>query len=204
MRPVWLPAALLLAACGAAPTEPGADKAPFDFEFADPAADTIPPRAGTPADAPPGADLVQVRGRVERDHIVLVLQFGEPVVPWSRGAANSLDGFLDLDLDESAATGTPGAGGAAGSAPGLGAEFYLDLRDPRAGRMVLIEPAARRFVLVPARFEGTSVTIEIPRAELGNDDGEFRMGVVIGVPGRPITDVAPNSGNYAVHQPAGG
>jgi hypothetical protein len=200
MRPLVLLAGLA-AGCGGGPTAPDVDRAPFEFEFADPAGDTL---ATPPAAPPAGArapDLVRVSGRVERGTIRFVLEFAEPVAPWSARAPNSLDGFLDIDLDENALTGIAGAGAGAGGDPDLGAEFYVDLRDPQGGRMALIEPARRRFVLIPARFEGSRVTIEIPRGELGPDDGQFHFALVVGLPGRPVTDVAPNTGHFAARHP---
>lgn len=201
MRAVWLGLVALATGCGGGPTGPGSTFIPFDFAFADPAGDTLAVAPGLPEAVPAAVDLVAVWGRVEQNRILLTLEFAGPVAPWSAGAPNSLDGFVDLDLDQSSATGLPGAGTAVGSAPNLGAEFYLDLRDPRSGRAALVEPARRRFVLVPARFAGPAVTIEIPRGELGSHDGQFRLGLVVGVPGQPITDVAPNTGNYAVVRP---
>lgn len=201
MRAVWLGLMALATGCGGGPTGPGSTFTPFDFTFVDPAGDTLTPTPGLPDGGPAAVDLLAVSGRVEQKRIVLNLEFASPVAPWSAGAPNSLDGFVDLDLDQSSATGLPGAGTAVGSAPNLGAEFYLDLRNPRSGRVALVEPARHRFVLVPARFAGPAVTIEIPRGELGSDDGQFRLGLVVGAPGRPITDVAPNTGNYAVVRP---
>ncbi len=201
LRLVWLGLVTVAAGCGGGPTGPGTPFAPFDFAFSDPQGDTLPPGPGLPDEAPAAIDVVAVRGRVEQDRIVLTLEFAGPVAPWSAGASNSLDGFVDFDLDQSSTTGIPGAGTAVGSVPGLGVEFYLDLRDPRSGKVALVEPAGRRFALVSARFGGPTVTIEIPRRELGSDDGQFRMGLVVGVPGRPITDVAPNTGNYTVVRP---
>jgi hypothetical protein len=175
-------------------TEPGA---PFDFQFTDPAGDTLAPPADAPADLPPPIDLVGVSGSVTPDRVTIVLEFVDPVSPWSARVPNSLDGFLDLDTDESASTGLASAGGT-----GLGADYYLDLRDLKPGQLALVNYAGRSFVYVPVTFAGNTVTIEIPRGDLGDDDGQFLMSLVVGVNGQPITDIAPDHGGFAVHRPS--
>jgi len=184
-----------LIGCSSGLVTPGnQDKAPFDFAFTDPVADTIPPDESTPPDAGPAADLVALSGSVSADEITLVLTFDEAVAPWSEGALNSLDGIVDLDLDELASTGIADAANG-----GIGAEFYIDLRNPASGKVSLVNALERKFAFIPARFEGTTVTITIPRSALKVDDGEFAMTAVVGVRSRPTTDVAPGTGSYAVH-----
>ena len=188
--------AALALGCGspAALTDPGS---PFDFAFDDPAGDTVAPPADAPADLPPPIDLVAITGSVTPDRVTIVLTFVDPVSPWSAHLPSSLDGFLDLDTDESASTGLTSAGGT-----GLGADYYLDLRDLKPGQLALVNYAARSFGYVPVTFAGNTVTIEILRSDLGDDDGQFLMSLVVGVEGQPITDVAPDQGGYAVHRPA--
>jgi len=187
----------LVAACGGDATGPGTEP-PFDFSFADPAGDTV---SATASSVPKGIDLLQVSGTVGPDEVRLVLEFAEPVVAWSAGAANSLDGFVDFDLDENPGTGIRDVSTETGSgAFDLGADFYLDLRDD-SGRLWLVDVAERRFSRVKATFSGTQVEVTIPRSELvaRNDaDNRFRMGVLVTAVGRPVTDVAPNASHYVV------
>jgi hypothetical protein len=198
----WLPGAAVLAACGGGVTAPSDDRAPFDFSFVDPAGDTLLPAPSDPPGTIPRVDLIGVDGSVESNRIRLVLTFGAPVAPWSRAAPNSVDGFVDFDLDESPSTGTPAAAREAMLAdPAIGAEFYLDLRDARSGRMALVNTRTRVFRLVSARFDDATVTIDIPRDALDPDDGEFLLSIVVGNRAHPVTDVAPNDLHYAVHAP---
>jgi len=178
---------------GTALTDPGT---PFDFAFDDPAGDTLPPPAEPPADLPPPIDLVAVSGSVTPDQVTIVLEFVDPVSPWSAHAPNSLDGFVDLDTDESSLTGLASAGNT-----GIGADYYVDLRDAESGHVALVDFAGRSFVFVPATFQDKKVTIVIPRTALGDDDGQFLMSLVVGTRGQAITDVAPDHGSYAVHRP---
>jgi hypothetical protein len=203
MRLIWLAvvAGALVACGGGNPAGPDTDQSPFDLSFDDPAGDTVPPVADAPPDLPKGIDLLTVGIAVGRDRVGLTLRFGEPVAPWSARAANSLDGFVDLDVDEQTNTGVPGAAVRPGHNPQIGADYYIDLRDARAGRVALVATRGRTFVLVPARFDGATVTIEIPRAELDDDDGEFRLSLVVGPPDRPVTDYGPDDLHYVVHRP---
>ncbi|MGE0554816.1 MAG: hypothetical protein AB7R55_15410 [Gemmatimonadales bacterium] len=188
-----------LVACSSDLVAPGKeDKAPFDFAFTDPVADTLPPDASTPEGAGRGADLVGISGSVSADEVTLILTFNEAVAPWSEGAPNSLDGVIDLDVDENLTTGIGDA-----ATGGIGADYYLDLRDASSGTVSLVDVLERSFVFVPARFEGTTVTITVPRSRLGGDDGEFAMTALVGVRSRPVTDVAPETGSYQAHATGG-
>jgi leucyl aminopeptidase len=203
MRLAWLAVvAAATAACGGGSLiDPDVNQAPFDLAFDDPAGDTVPPVADPPAGLPKAIDLLGVAVAVGRDRITLSLEFAEPVAPWSAGRPNSLDGFVDLDVDEQTNTGVPAAAQAAGRNPQIGADYYVDLRDARPGHVALVNTRVRGFVLVSARFDGATVTIELPRGELDDGDGEFRLSLVVGAPDRPLTDVAPDDLHYVVHRP---
>jgi hypothetical protein len=188
---------MALAACGSGPTAPVGDQTPFDFAFEDPRGDTLavldlPPNAG------PAVDLISVSGTVGADLVTLILDFAEPVSLWTSAAANSLDGFVDFDLDQASGTGGQDA---AGGQFGLGVEFYLDLRDNGGGRMGLVDVTKKTFTTVPATFDGTRVTIEIPRSAFGTDDGQMNIGVLIGDRDRPQTDFGPDTSHYILARP---
>lgn len=163
------------------------------FSFTDPAGDRLvgDDDIGSP-------DIVQVSGSYDAEGLVLVLTFDAAVVPWSENQLNSLDGFVDFDLDESTATGIPAAGDGYGANAGLGADYFLNLRDVGGTQMSLMRADGKQFSIVSARFEGRTVTVEVPRSALGNDEGGLRMSVVVGHPGSPATDLAPNEGHFTV------
>jgi hypothetical protein len=189
--------ALGLGACGGSAATGPEDRAPFDFSFDDPRGDTAAV-SPLPAGAGHAIDLIKVSGSVSADKVTLILEFAEPIVRWSAGAPNSLDGFVDFDVDHSSAT---GGGDAAEGQFGLGADRYLDLRDNGMGRMGLVDPIAKKFVTVPFELDGTRLTIEIDRDAFGINDGTFNLGVLIGDRDRPRTDFGPDTGHYTVAPP---
>ena len=193
-RPAILAAALLAlsVACGdsTAPRPFGS----YDFSFDDPAADTLPNGDGTTALA---LDVTGVNGTVDATDVVLTLTFTAPIAPWSAAQPNSVDGFLDLDLDQNSATGIPGAAEEYGGSAPLGAEYYLSLREVSAGSIALVNPATSSYRAVAASVSGNTMRIVIPRRHLNDADGQFRLSLVVGTPGRPATDFAPNAGYYA-------
>ena len=165
-----------------------------NFSFTDPINDRVAGEAelGAP-------DIVQVSGSYDDSELTLVLIFDSPVLPWSANQLNSLDGFVDFDLDEDQSTGIPAAADEFGGNAGLGAEMYLSLRDVGGTHMTLVHAGTKQFTGVPAVFEGKTVTIRIPRTDLADDvDGRFRMAVVVGHPAHSATDFAPNDGYYTV------
>ena len=115
-------------------------------------------------------------------------------------AAGSVDGFIDLDLDENSATGIPGAAEEFGGSAPLGAEFYVSLRDVEPGYVALIDVATYDFRIAPATWSGSTMRVTLPRTRLADEDGQFRMSVVVGHPELPATDFAPSEGFYTVHR----
>ncbi|HEU4564886.1 MAG TPA: hypothetical protein VFS05_09575 [Gemmatimonadaceae bacterium] len=198
-RRLVIAAALLLAACSRKEVA-GPEFEAFDFSFSDAAADTLP-HDGT---APGGAlDVVSVSGSVDDINLQLVLTFAAPVAFWSAAQPNSIDGFLDLDLDENATTGIPAAVNEYGGSASIGAEYYLSLRDVQPGRIALVSPTSEpvTYRLVSATVSGNTMHVIIPRTMLSDPDGAFRLAAVVGNPARPATDFAPSEGYYAVRRP---
>ncbi|MHB1223720.1 MAG: hypothetical protein ACYC2G_06680 [Gemmatimonadaceae bacterium] len=171
----------------------GGGGAPVNFGFADPVGDRL---AGDDDIGSP--DIVRMSGSYDADALTIVLTFDAPVVPWSENQLNSLDGFVDLDVDESALTGIPAAGDEYGANAGLGADFFLNLRDVGGTQMNLMRADGKQFTIVQAEFDGKTVTVELPRSALGDDEDGLRMSVVVGHPGSPATDLAPNQGSWAI------
>lgn len=171
----------------------GGGGAPANFSFTDPAGDRL---AGDDGIGSP--DIVQVSGSYDADKLVLVLMFDAAVVPWSENQLNSLDGFVDFDVDENSATGIPAAGDDYGGSAGIGADFFLNLRDVGGSQMTVMQADGKQFSVVSARFDGKTVTVEVPRSAFGDDEDGLRMSVVVGHPGSPATDIAPNDGHWTV------
>lgn len=195
-----LPALVLAAAataCSAERTAAPDGSAAGRFSFGDATGDTLASTSPTTVQA---IDATRIAGTVSDDEVELSLTFRQPVAPWSAGAANSLDGYVDFDLDEDARTGIPSAideeqlGGA-----GIGSDYFISLRDDGAGGVDLVQAATNGYVRVPATFSGSTVTIRVPRALLAGDDGNFAMAALIGNADRP-TDLLPNAGHYVIRR----
>jgi hypothetical protein len=194
-------ASLLLAACSGKDSSRltgNTDAERFTFSFEDPAGDTL---AHPAASGGRGLDVIGVSGAVQASNIVLTIAFTRDVSLWTAGQPNSIDGFLDLDLDENSATGIEGAAGEYGGNAPLGAEFYLSLRDNGAGSVALVRASDREFWAVPAEVSLGTMRVTVPRTLLGDPDGEFRLSLVVGRPDLPATDFAPSTGYYTVNRP---
>ena len=188
--------AVLTACSGGEPTSPREPEVLFTFRFTEAAGDTI-----NPATTPTGraTDLIAISGQLEADHVVVTLEFSQSVQPWSSGAATSLDGFVDFDMDENPATGIPGAADEYGGTSGLGAEAYLSLRDNGLGQIAVVNVQGQSYSGVPVTFSGTTVTARIPRGYLTSPGSEqFRISAVVGNRARPATDFGPDEGYFRV------
>ena len=196
-----LVASFTLGACKGEPVDATAPTGretfqPYTFAFTEPAGDTVAAAAGTAGRA---TDLIGIAGRVEETYVDLTLTFAQPVLRWSSGAATALDGFVDFDMDENAATGVPGAADEFGGVSAMGAEAYISLRDDGAGHVAVRDVSQASFSWVAANFAGSTVTIRIPRAYLTRPTAEsFRVSAVVGNHDRPATDFAPDSGYFRV------
>lgn len=163
--------------------------------FDDAVGDTLP--AGSTRGYTP-IDLVAAEVVEEPGTLRLTLRFTAPVVPWSRSVTNSLDGFVDFDVDRDGRTGIPSAAGEFGGASAIGAEYFLSLRDAWPGQVGLMRVADAAWFRVPAVFDGNTLELRISRSFMPDPDGAFDMAIVVGHPGSPATDFAPNRGAYSV------
>ena len=172
---------------------------PFTFSHGDAVGDTL---ANTQVGAQRALDVTRLAGRVEETSLVVELTFSTPVKPWTAQVVGSVDGFVDLDLDENSATGVPGAANEFGGDAPLGSDFYLSLRDtgtPGTG-VSLVRTSDYRFESVPATWSGNVLRVTIPRRLLPDTDGQFRASVVVEHPQRAATDFAPSTGFYVVRR----
>lgn len=170
----------------------------YDFALTDPAGDTL-----VHADTAPHAslDVTGISGSVNALSLVVRLTFTRPVAPWTAQTAGSVDGFVDLDVDENSATGIPGAASEYGGSAPLGSDYYVDLRDVSAGHVALRRVTSGTSSpewAVAATWSGSTMEITIPRSLLSDPDGQFRLSAVVGNADIPATDFAPSDGYYRV------
>ncbi|RMH22040.1 MAG: hypothetical protein D6696_04240 [Acidobacteria bacterium] len=159
----------------------------------DPTGDTF--GSGTPIDVTSlSADLVG-------DMVEIVVTFADAISPPDSGAANAVDGFIDIDADQDGATGdVPWVDFLTGNATtGMGNEFYVDLfsYDSADGAAdVVDDPDELVTGRAPVSFTSNSMTVQIPLTLLGDDDGELDVATILGTEAEP-TDVAPNAGSVS-------
>jgi len=109
----------------------------------------------------PGPDLTRIASNNDGVNLILTLDFAAAVSPASAGLANSVIGFIDLDVDNNAATGLLGDDPDLRSAQGgetapaffaraLGVDYFADLNDAlMAGSSeVVITTTANAFTTV--------------------------------------------------------
>lgn len=164
------------------------------FSFTDLTDDLLPN-----ADRDGAPDVLRLSGSVRADSIVVTLTFVDEITPWSGGAVNGLDGFVDFDTDESTNSGIPAAVDEYGGSANMGADWYVSLRDANGGnRVALVDAVSGESIAVPARFAARAITFTIPRSVMDETDGTFRMAAVVGHRTSEATDFAPNAGHYRV------
>ncbi len=106
-------------------------------------------------------------------------------------------GYIEIDTDESATTGTaPLSNGYGASALG-GIDYIISLIGSTTSTVRVVGPGGTATV-APVTYTGNTLVIRLPMQALGNDDGRFSLVGVIGTIDRP-TDVFPNAGAFIVH-----
>jgi hypothetical protein len=143
-------------------------------------------------------DAITMSGSVQADTLVVRLAFRNAISPWSANRPNSLTGFVDLDLDQSAATGIPSAIDEAGGDARQGVEFYVSLEDVDGDYVALVDVETQDAYRVPASFTATGVTVRIPRALLSDAAPGFTISALVGHGANEAADFVPNTGHVVV------
>jgi hypothetical protein len=199
MRHTATASAVLLLACGGESTGP-VGRSPtggsFQYTYVDPVGDTLPPPANVFNRA---LDVEGLDVGLTAESIFVRIEFTAPISRWSEGALNSIDGYVDFDVDDNPVTGFPAATEEFGSVSAqMGVETYVSLRDDGAGHMLRRVGETDEWREVRVEFSSRSLTIRFARADVGETDGAFRVSAMIGGTNREITDLVPNSGHYRV------
>src|SRR5207245_4867330 len=86
-----------------------------------------------------------------------------------------------------------------GGSTGMGVEYYVDLFGYNADSTVFVYDALAGTPTgsVRPRFQGRRITVRVPHALLGNDDGFLNAATVVGSESEP-TDIAPENGHVRV------
>ena len=193
--------AALLLACGGEPTGPiplgpGSNNGGFQHSFSDPVGDTMPPPTNVFNRA---LDVDGLDVGLTAESIFVRVRFTSPISPWSGGALNSIDGFMDFDFDDNPNTGYISATEEFGGVNAqMGVETYISLRDDGFGVMRRRVGDTEEWRDVRVQFAERSFTVRFSRADVTETDGVFRVSAMIGGMNREITDLVPSNGHYRV------
>jgi len=171
----------------------------------DPSGDSFEGTASTGL-VPP--DILRFGGSVDGTFLIIGMEFVDPVASALSGSANTVVGFIDIDVDQDPQTGV----GAQTdffrpqedpSRTGLGVEYFVSLTGADdLDQVPLIDAATGLEVFrIAAAFVGNRIVLPIPLAIL-NDDGNVSIATVAGTSPEP-TDIAPNNGAVTVFAPSG-
>jgi hypothetical protein len=167
----------------------------------DAAGDTL---ANTIIGLAPANDIIGVTARHGNGFLILVTKFSKPVVGGTR-AAGLVYGYIDIDVDESAATGIEPASNFFGGNANMGAEYHMSLfdNDTASTELAFTPNLSSPFTIVGRvriKADADSFVVYMPLNKIA-DDGNLAVTMVIGTPDRP-TDVAPNVGTFVLRIPA--
>jgi hypothetical protein len=203
---VLVPLALMAGAmaCGASsdvPSMPDIAGDPSSVSIVDPLGDTFG-FAGTTQ-----WDVSALTLTHDTAGVTVRLDFANEVALPMRGDPNALVGLVEFDLDQNGTTGKLGIVDQLrkdGNKTGMGVDAGLNLTTIAADSTLVVydgggNPTGRAKVDIGGR----RITIHIPAALLGNDDGYVDAAVIVGNSKSP-TDLAPQNGNLSLPRPSSG
>ncbi|HSB54880.1 MAG TPA: hypothetical protein VLD58_11010, partial [Gemmatimonadales bacterium] len=130
--------------------------------------------------------------------ITVVLEFSTALVSPTSGDSNAMIAFVDLDTDQDSATGsvtTVDEFRRDGGSTGMGSDYHVALTGYDPDSSVAVNNALAGVTgRIKPEFSGNKVTLRIPRAMLGNDDGFLNAAAIVGTLASP-TDFVPESGH---------
>ena len=162
------------------------------------AAIVFDPEGDTFGDGPMTYDIHAIKSIesvVVGANLEITIDFFGLVFPASSFDLLAVYGFIDLDTDQDAGTTGSNSQVVLGShqtgshqsfftttSSGLGIEYYIDLDDNiTPGKVSVVEAATNSEVgLAPISFTTQSLTVSVPLAMLGGDDGLVNFGAIVG------------------------
>jgi hypothetical protein len=129
-------------------------------------------------------DITAVEVTISAELISFDIRFSAPVASPSAFLANSVVGYIDLDVDRNVATGAPSQASVFSptSPDGIGSEYYVDFFSEQfsPGKAELIDTAT----MLPVgnanlRVTGELLSIEVPLTHLGGD-GAMNFSIIAG------------------------
>jgi hypothetical protein len=146
-------------------------------------------------------DVSALTVRREADGITVLLDFAQDVALPIPGDPNALVGLVEFDLDQNRATGKLGYVDQLrkdGGATELGVDAALNLSQIAADSTLFVyDMGGNATGKAKVTFGGRRITIHVPAATIGNDDGYVDAAVIVGN-GRSPTDLAPQAGHLSL------
>ena len=141
----------------------------------------------------------------ETDGITVRIDFNNDLALPVPGDPNALVGLVEFDLDQNFATGKLGILDQLrkdGGSTGMGVDAGINISTITADSTVTVydmggNPTGRAKVAIGGR----RLTIRVPSALIGNDDGYLDAAVIVGN-GKSPTDFAPQTGHLSLNPPA--
>lgn len=140
-------------------------------------------------------DVVTLTIRRDNGGIDIIVAFTAAVRSAQVAGDSGIVGFIDLDTDQDSTTGEisavdlfrPGAG-----TTGLGVDYQVRLSyNTDSTVSIYYAVAGTEIGRVKPVFQGTRMSLRVPKALLGDDDGFLHAAAVVGTPVEP-TDIVPN------------
>ena len=185
----------LLVACGNDGTGPAPGPT---ATVTDAVADTF----GTPTPGYVQADLTALTVTHAADAVTITLTYARPV-PRSTAMDRVLT-YVDLDTDQNPATGFTGATDQSrpgSGSTGLGVDYLLAFDSLVSVRVMDGSVVGTEIGKISPTVSGNRVTIRVPLALIGSDDGYLDVAAVVGRMGMGPTDIIPDDGHLSLDLP---
>lgn len=142
-------------------------------------------------------DIASFGSAVSADSVSFTIEFYNSIAAPSAFTANSVVGYIDLDLDQNPLTGALAQKSVFSphGDSGLGTEFHVDLFSERfhAGEAEIVDTATFQPIGVAAvTYDASTMNVRVPLALLGGD-ALFNYGIIVG-DFLDMSDEAPNDG----------
>jgi hypothetical protein len=188
--------AAILGGCNSDPSGPGSGEAKANVT--DPSGDTF-------GSGGISWDLTGMTITREIGGITVLLEFSNDLISPISGDPNAMIGFVDFDVDQDPTTGTATTVDQFRPPPGLtgmGKEYQLALFNYAVdGTVTIFNSLGSPVGQVEPLFSGRQVSIRIPGALLGDDDGFLNAAAIVGNLARP-SDIIPERGHLQLGGPA--
>lgn len=139
-------------------------------------------------------DILSIDVESDSQYLYMTCTFASPVFETDTGDPFDLFGYIDLDVDQDATTGTTALSDFYNGSSEIGMDYYLELMpDAQPGIIALKNSNAKFIDDIPIVFNENSFIVTIPLNVLDNDDGFVNYTAFFGDAGGP-DDVIPNSG----------